>query len=74
MRALDTSAEAAAIQEAIHRRLGPAKRLKIALELSDLAKSFAIAGLRLRHPEYSERDAIRVLAEQLYRKTGNGIS
>ena len=69
MRALDTSAEAAAIQERIHRELGPAGRLKIALELSDLAQAFSVAGIRLRHPDYSEQEAVRALAQLLYRPT-----
>jgi len=66
MRALDTTPEAAAIQERIHRQLGPSGRLELAIELSEVARSFTVAGIRQRHPEYSEQDAIRALAEQLY--------
>ena len=66
MQALDPSPEAAEIQERIHRELGPAGRLKLAIELSEVARSFTIAGIRQLHPEYSEQDAIRALAEQLY--------
>lgn len=66
MRALDTSPEAAAIQERIHRQLSPSGRLELAIELTDVARAFSIAGIRHRHPEYSEQDAIRALAEQLY--------
>lgn len=46
--------------------LGLAGRLRIALELSDFTHSLAIAGIRRRHPELSDEDARRKLAELLY--------
>ncbi len=63
---LDTTAAAAAVQEAAHRRLGPLGRLKTALDLSDLAHKMATIGIRRRHPEYSEEQAIEALARRLY--------
>lgn len=42
-----------------------AGRFKIALELSDLAHALAVAGIRRRHPEWSDEDACRHLAEVL---------
>jgi hypothetical protein len=66
MRALDTTPEAAALQEQAYRELGPSGRLKIALELSDFTHALAVAGIRLRHPEYDEETARRKLAEMLY--------
>ncbi|HEX6641153.1 MAG TPA: hypothetical protein VF215_08565 [Thermoanaerobaculia bacterium] len=42
-------------------------RLKIAMELSDLTHSFAIAGIKRRHPEgLSDLEARVKLAELLY--------
>jgi hypothetical protein len=66
MRALDTTPEAAAIQEEAYRRLGKAGRLKIAFELSDLVRALAKAGIRKRNPEYTEEQVMRLLTHQLY--------
>lgn len=63
---LDTTAEAYELHLQAYRELGNAGRLKIALELSDLTHAFAIAGIRLRHPDLSDEDAHRKLAELLY--------
>ena len=63
---LDTTVDAAMLQEQAYRELGPAGRLKIALELSDLTHAFAVAGIRARHPEYDDERARQALAEALY--------
>jgi len=63
---LDTTPAAARMQEEAYRRLGEAGRFRVALELSDLTHTFAVAGIRLRHPEMSEEDARRELASILY--------
>lgn len=47
----DTSDRASAIQAEIQERLGGAGRLSLALDLSDLARSLARAGLAARHNE-----------------------
>ena len=62
----DTTAEAQTIQTEIHRRLGPAERLRQAMEMSDALRRFAMAGIRLRHPEYSESEIAQALIKQLY--------
>jgi hypothetical protein len=54
------------LHEQSYRQLGMAGRLRIALELSDLTHAFAVAGIRRRHPGYSDEDARRKLAEVLY--------
>ena len=66
MHALDTTPAAAAVHEEAQRRLGPAGRLRSALELSDLTHSFAVAGIRRRHPDLSDADARAELARLLY--------
>jgi hypothetical protein len=66
MRSNDTSPVAAALHEEAQRRIGPAGRLKIALELSDLTHTLATAGIRRRNPEYSLEEARRELARLLY--------
>jgi hypothetical protein len=66
MRALDTSEKAAAVQEESLRRLGPAGRLKVALELSDFTHALAISGIRMRKPGCNEEQARHELALMLY--------
>ena len=64
--ALDTAVAAELLHEQSYRELGMGGRLKIALELSDLTHAFAVAGIRRRHPEWSEAEARRHLASVLY--------
>ena len=66
MHASDTSEEAAAIHLQAQCELGAARRLIAALQLSDLAHAFALAGMRRRHPDLNERQARAALAKQLY--------
>jgi len=54
MRALDTTAEADEAQASIQRRLGPEGRLKVAMEMSEMARRLARAGLHARHPELAQ--------------------
>ena len=67
MRALDTTPQAAAIQEEAYRRMGPMGRLKVALELSDFVRSLAMAGIRQRHPEYTADQLAEALLYEVYR-------
>lgn len=64
--ARDTTPLAAELHEQALQRLGLAGRLRIALELSDLAHSFAVAGIRRSDPYLSEEQARRELAIRLY--------
>jgi hypothetical protein len=52
----DTSPRAAAVQLGLYRRAGPSGRARVAVELSDAVHDTTVAGIRRRHPEYSERD------------------
>jgi hypothetical protein len=61
MRALDTTREADARQREIVRRLDGPSRLLLALDMSVAARAFALARLRRRHPNYSERDLKKAL-------------
>ena len=56
MRPLDTSAKAAEIQLQIYRRMSPAARLRVGLELTEMSRRLLADGIRLRHPEYSEEE------------------
>jgi hypothetical protein len=54
-------AEADAMQVEILRRSSGAQRLRIALEMSDLAREFSRVGIRSRHPDWSEAEVSREL-------------
>ncbi len=62
----DTSPEAAAIQQAIFRRMTPEQRLRLALEMSESMRDIALAGLRSRRPELSEAELSRELIRLMY--------
>ncbi len=66
MRALDTSAEADALQRAIQRRLGGPSRLRLALDMSVAARALALARLRQRHPDYSELELKKALLRLMF--------
>ena len=51
-RPLDTSPEVERMQIEIYRKMGPARRLQVAMELTELSRKFMSAGVRRRHPEY----------------------
>lgn len=66
MRALDTSAAAGAVQHRLHQALGTEARFALAMSMSELAREFAKAGLRDRHPEYAEAKLLRELTNKLH--------
>jgi Rv0078B-related antitoxin len=66
MKSRDTSSAAAAIALELNRAAGPAERFRQALELSDTLYEMARAGIRARHPEYSEAEVGRALIVQLH--------
>ena len=66
MHALDTDDEAADIHLQVQREMGAARRLVAALQLSDLAHAFALAGMRRRNPQLTEAQALAKFAELLY--------
>ena len=62
----DTSADAAAVQHEIFRRMTTAQRLRMALEMSESMRSVALAGLRSRRPELSAEELSRELLRIMY--------
>jgi hypothetical protein len=62
----DTHLRAAAIQEEIFRRMTPAQRLKLALEMSESLRNVALAGLRMRRPELGPDELLRELCRLMY--------
>lgn len=70
---LDTSPEAERVQIEAFRRMGPEGRFKAGMALSRLSRELMAAGVRMRHPEYNERQVqlavIRlILGESLFAK------
>ncbi len=62
----DTTPRAAAIQLQLYRRAGPAGRARIAVELSDAVRQTTVAGIRRRHPEYSESEVSAAFLRLVY--------
>ena len=74
----DTSLEAFRKQLEICRQMSPEARLLQALQWSEQVREFGRIGIRLRHPEYSEREvqlaSIRLrLGDDLFRRIYPGI-
>jgi hypothetical protein len=63
--AKDTSLEAARVYFAVWRRLGTPGRARQLRELNDTVRNLAAAGLRSRHPEYTEDQVRRFVARRL---------
>jgi hypothetical protein len=73
----DTTLEAARIQHGIHRRMPPEQRLRQAFAMSEVARELSAAGVRARHPDYTERQVklavIRLmLGKELFRRVYPG--
>jgi len=63
--ARDTTPEAREVQLAILRRLDGPTRLEMACRMSDEARAISHAGIRHRHPEWSEEQVHAALLELL---------
>jgi hypothetical protein len=73
----DTTLEAMRVQHGVYRRMPPERRLELAFEMTEWARELSAAGVRARHPEYTERQVklavIRLtLGEELFRKAFPG--
>lgn len=72
LRPLDTSEEAWSVYLNVLRRMPPERRFEIGLELNALSRRLLEAGVRARHPEYTDEQVrlavIRLLLpEDLFR-------
>ena len=54
--ARDTTPEAQAVQDAVMRSLGGARRIELVVEMTAAAEDVTRAGIRSRHPEYTDRE------------------
>lgn len=62
----DTTPEAQEVQTAIYRRMGGARRVEIAFELSELVRDLARARIRRQHPTFDDRAVEDELLWELY--------
>jgi hypothetical protein len=62
----DTTPDVTGLQESIHRGFTPAERLRMAMEMSEFARSLSRAGLRNRRPELTEAEVDDELLYQFY--------
>jgi hypothetical protein len=53
--AFDTSAAMTEAQNQLYREIGESGRARIAAEMSDMLRELAIAGVRLRNPDFDEQ-------------------
>jgi hypothetical protein len=72
-RPADTSLEAARVQHAVYRRMQPEQRLHLASEMTASVRALTAAGVRSRHPNYTNRQVelavIRLtLGEELFQQ------
>ena len=56
-RSLDTESDAEAVQLDIYRRMTPARRVAIGIQMSLEARATVLAGIRARHPDYDAATA-----------------
>jgi hypothetical protein len=62
----DTTLRASAVQLQLYKSLSPSERVKIAVDLSDAVRETAMAGIRRRHPEYSDAELSHAFLSMLY--------
>lgn len=60
--ASDTSPEAERAQVELWRRMSPLEKLRAVTEISQAVQQLSLAGIRLRHPEASDRECMLRLA------------
>lgn len=66
MRSRDTQAESHLAQMEVYRRLGATRRAQLAAELSSDARRLSRAGIRSRHPAYTDEEVELALRRLLY--------
>ena len=55
----DTTADAHRVQGEVYAKMGGTARVALALELSETIQQLAYAGIRHRHPQYTEEQVFR---------------
>lgn len=63
---LDTTLDAYAAQTAAYRRMGGRERSAVMFRLNEMARQTAVAGIRSRHPEYTDEEVNLALFRLLF--------
>lgn len=66
LRSADTDPHAHEVQLGAYRRMSGDQRSRIAVELSEMVREAARAGIRMRHPGYDPANVERALRRLLY--------
>ena len=66
MRPRDTDARAEQVQLELLRRMSPEQRIALAVQMSEDVRALARAGIRARHPEYSDAQLRHALFRLMY--------
>ena len=67
----DTSPKFASLHRELYRAADAAHRVQVAVDLSEAVRRTAIAGIRQRHPEYSEEQVRWAFLELVYARTSS---
>ncbi len=62
----DTSKEAWEVYLSVLSRMTPERRVEIAFDSSEMARELSRTGIRMRHPDYTEREVNLALFRILY--------
>jgi hypothetical protein len=62
----DTHPEIAKRMQEMFRRMGPERRVQMAIQMSDDVRALALAGIRMRKPGLSREDENRELMRVMY--------
>ena len=65
----DTTPEAAALQTQVHRKLTGAQRLRLAFEMSLLARELCLTRLRLQYPQWKDDELKREMLRYAFSST-----
>jgi Rv0078B-related antitoxin len=61
----DTSPDARRVQRSIFARMSGSQRVELAFEMSEAARSLTEAGIRHRHPDWTDQQLSDALLERL---------
>lgn len=62
----DTNSKAQQVQVEVLRRLGPARRFAMAMQMSSDVRRISVEAERRRHPEYSAAEAVQAVARRTW--------
>jgi hypothetical protein len=54
------------MQVSVLERIGPERRADAAIDLSEFVRSLYLAGIRSRHPDWSDEDVVRHVVSSEY--------